>query len=92
MPHIDRITVPPGDGHVTWMLNSAEVKGEFQIWFPESWTPLLSGKDTSKGGTLTRKLKSKVERGKGTVYPYAMFLLETHEMVDSTSPPVIIIE
>lgn len=88
-PHILQVRVKDGDKEVKWSINE---KTEFRIWFPEDWNPLDAGDNVSKKGQLTRRFRDDLPRGHNSHYPYSIFLINSKEMVESDSPPEMVIE
>lgn len=87
-PHVLQVRIKPGHHEVRW---STQDKTDFRIWFPDEWNPLDPGDSKSRNGELIRQI-SKVQKGYNSHYPYSIFLIDSKEMVESNSPPEMVIE
>jgi hypothetical protein len=85
---IPQMRVAPTEETVTW----STTLGDFQIWFPPKMDPLEHGSDVSTNGSLTRTIKKRIRRESKDKYPYTIYMLNDNEMVESTSPPEMVIE
>jgi hypothetical protein len=88
-PHVVQLRIEKDHDSVRWSMKGRK---EFRIWFPEEWNPLDPGDNVSQKGALTRTVSSSVPRGRNSHYPYAIFLIDSKEMVESDSPPEMVIE
>jgi hypothetical protein len=88
-PHVVQVRIEKDHDSVRWSMKG---RREFRIWFPDEWNPLDPGDNVSQKGALTRTVSSSVTRGRNSHYPYAIFLIDSKEMVESDSPPEMVIE
>jgi hypothetical protein len=88
-PHVVQVRIEKDHDSVRWSMKGRK---EFRIWFPDEWNPLDPDSSVSQKGVLTRKISSSVTRGRNSHYPYAIFLIDSKEMVESDSPPEMVIE
>jgi hypothetical protein len=88
-PHIVQVRIEKDHDSVRWSMKGRK---EFRIWFPDEWNPLDPGDSVSQKGILSRTVSSSVSRGRNSHYPYAIFLIDSKEMVESDSPPEMVIE
>jgi hypothetical protein len=88
-PYVPHVRIEKDHDTVRW---SVKGRKDFRIWFPDEWNPLDPGENVSQNGVLTRKISSSVMRGQNSHYPYAIFLTGSKEMVESDSPPEMVIE
>ncbi len=88
-PHIPQVRIEKTHDSARWFIKGRK---EFRIWFPDEWNPLDAGSSVSKNGELVRSISKNVPRGYNSHYHYSIFLINSKEMVESDSPPEMVIE